>query len=638
MYLLASIVILHGTLAIAADTPRAVAANDNRSPAGELRNGVLTIHLELGEGLWHQGSEDGEAIPVYAFGEAGRTLQNPGPLIRVPQGTEIQGTILNALPKAVRLHGLHERPGEEKDAFTVQPGATQQFRFTAGTPGTYFYWGTTTGSTIAQREAIETQLAGAFVIDPPGAAAKDRIFVIGVWAKELLPPDIEPNLAEIATINPEMEPDLAEIVTINGKSWPHTERFTFRAGETVRWRWVNPSTSDHAMHLYGFYYRLDAVGDGERNQVFDEAARPLVVTKHVARGGSFDMTWVPERSGRWLFHCHMLGHMSPPEPPLGPSSAAVSVHTHGADSVASGMGGLVLGITVLADKSDLQPAAWHAERKLQLIIDERKGGRPLYALQLRDTTQPPSPSQKQPAPRLIGPPIVLTRGQPVEIEVVNHIKQPTSIHWHGIELESYYDGVAGWTGAGQQTTPAIKPGESFVVRMAPPRAGTFIYHTHWHERSQLENGIYGPLIVLPPGQKLDPNYDRTFVFSVGEFEPFGSMLLVNGNPQPSPLRLKTGTRYRFRLINITPDNPGMRVSLRKSGVPVQWRIIAKDGADLPPAAAPVTTAEMGITVGETYDAEYQASAPEELALEVYLPFPKVRTTQALVFTSERPRN
>jgi FtsP/CotA-like multicopper oxidase with cupredoxin domain len=60
-------------------------------------------------------------------------------------------------------------------------------------------------------------------------------------------------------------------------------------------------------------------------------------------------------------------------------------------------------------------------------------------------------------PGLIGPPIVLTRGQPVEIEVVNRLKDPTAIHWHGIELESYFDGVPGWSGA---DTPSIAPGTS----------------------------------------------------------------------------------------------------------------------------------------------------------------------------------
>jgi FtsP/CotA-like multicopper oxidase with cupredoxin domain len=607
-------------LPLAAQNPRAIASNDNRLPAGELRNGVLTIHLEMGEGLWHPQSETGEALRIYAFGEAGGPLQNPGPLIRVSQGTEIQGTVHNALPVSVILHGFHEKPGEEKDAITLQPGATQQIRFKAGAPGTYFYWGATSANGLPQHGTIETQLSGALVIDPPSTISEDRIFVIGLWSKEPI----------------RRTPD--EIVTINGKSWPYTEHFTFKVGEPVHWRWLNTSSSDHAMHLHGFYYHVDADGDGEHNRIYSQAERPLVVTKHVNPAETFDMTWVPERSGRWLFHCHMLQHMSPPERSPDANPANAPAHAHDGNSESAGMGGLVLGITVLADKEESKPAEWRAERKLQLRIEERQSGKPLYALEMRDAAQPRAHSQDPYVAPLIGPPIVLTRGQPVEIEVVNHIKQPTAIHWHGIELESFYDGVPGWTGTAEKITPAILPGESFVARMAPPRAGTFIYHTHWHDRTQLENGIYGPLIVLPPGQKFDPNLDKTFVFSMGEFPPFGLLLLVNGSPQPFPLQLKSGTKYRFRLINIAPDNVAMRVSLRQSGVPVQWRAIAKDGADLPPEVATMKSAEMGITIGETYDFEFESRTPAEFSLEVYLPGPKIRTTQALVFTPDRPRD
>jgi len=285
-----------------------------------------------------------------------------------------------------------------------------------------------------------------------------------------------------------------------------------------------------------------------------------------------------------------------------------------------------------------QRHVWRAERKLQLTIDERADSQPRYALQLREPALSPTSSLGSGAVPLIGPLIVLTRAQPVEIELVNRSTQPTAIHWHGIELESYYDGVAGWTGTTQQTTPAVNPGQSFVVSMAPPRAGTFIYHTHWHDQAQLENGIYGPLIVLPAEQKFDPASDKTFLFSLGVFEPIGELLLINGHPQPAPLRLVTGRKYRFRLINISPNNEGMRASLRKAGVPVQWRIIAKDGTDLPPAPAGIQTAEFRITVGETYDFEFEASAPQELALEVYLPGPKLHATQGLVFAPSPPSN
>src|SRR5215472_1835324 len=103
----------------------------------------------------------------------------------------------------------------------------------------------------------------------------------------------------------------------------------------------------------------------------------------------------------------------------------------------------------------------------------------MYQLEVIDPAIPPKPDEKKPA-ALVGPPVLLTRGEPVEIEVKNETTHATSIHWHGIELESYYDGVPGWTGSGRQITPAIAPASSFVARMAPPRAGTFIYHTHSH--------------------------------------------------------------------------------------------------------------------------------------------------------------
>ena len=49
--------------------------------------------------------------------------------------------------------------------------------------------------------------------------------------------------------------------------------------------------------------------------------------------------------------------------------------------------------------------------------------------------------------------------------------------------------------------PPIAPGASFVAQMTPPRAGTFIYHTHIDDIKQLSSGLYGALIVLPPGEK-----------------------------------------------------------------------------------------------------------------------------------------
>jgi FtsP/CotA-like multicopper oxidase with cupredoxin domain len=587
-----------------------IVANQNHASAGVLRDGVLTVQLEIAMGDWHPEAEDGMSLSVYAFGETGRPLQNPGPLLRVPQGTEIRASVHNAIAVPVAVHGL----GDGSNAAVVQVAshATEQIRFKATTPGLYFYWGASEGEDLLTRHGVDAELSGALVVDPPNADAKDEIFVM-----EMISDRAGPGSRET-------------LATINGKSWPYTQRFEYERGNPVRWRWINATNEPHALHLHGFYYRIDAFNRGGHVETYEGDLRPTVVTQRISQGETFDMSWSPSRSGRWLFHCHMLVHMNAPIVPkqLGLVATADSTHTGGHDAM--GMGQLVLGITVPnADRNGVGDT-WRAKRKLQLEVAERDTA-PRCSLQLRDTNEKTGSTTKG---GLIGPPIVLTRDEPVEIEVVNKLSTPTAIHWHGIELESYYDGVPGWTG-GPQTTPAIDPGSSFVARMTPPRAGTFIYHTHWHDGSQLTNGLYGPLIILPPGEKYDPASDLTFVFSLGDFGALREVALINGSPQSKSMQLQAGKKYRFRFINISPNNQGMQVSLRDAGAPVDWRVIAKDGADLPTSLQRSAKAQVTITVGETFDVEFTVAREQELLLDLLLPAQKIHVNQTLLF---RPQN
>ena len=608
--ILVGVVLLPSTIHAQPD----VMANQNHAPAGDLRNGVLTIHLEVGKGNWHPEAEDGMAISVFAFCEAGHPLQNPGPLIRVPRGTEIQASLHNSLSVPVDIHGL----GTSPDALVhVVPQATEQVKFVASTSGLFFYWGATEGESLIQRHGVDAELTGALVVDAPDADKNDEIFVI-----EMISDRPGPGGRQT-------------VATINGKSWPYTQRFNYGIGHQARWRWINATNEPHALHLHGFYYHIQAFNHAGKVETFEGEARPLVVTQRFTQGETFDMSWSPGRPGRWLFHCHMLIHMNPPIVPSLPGltvTPAANVSSHSARNDAMGMGQLVLGITVPDSSNSARATPWHADRKIQLEIHDRESA-PRFALQVRDGSE----SSTSPEPGLIGPPIVLTRAEPVEIEVINKTKEPTAIHWHGIELESYYDGVPGWTG-GSQTTPPIRPGESFVARMTPPRAGTFIYHTHWHDGTQLLNGLYGPLIVLPKGGKLDPASDRTFVFSLGDFGALYDLGLINGSPQSKTLQLEAGRKYRFRLINISTNNQGIQVSLRDPTGPVEWRVIAKDGADLPANQVHTGKAQLTITVGETYDVEFTASRPQDLLLDLLMPAQKIHATQTLVFAAASPEN
>ena len=577
-----------------------VIANDNRTPAGRLKNGVLELQLELRQGRWYPQDESRGHLDIYAFAEAGDAPESSGPLIRVPQGTQIHATIRNMLPLVAKIYGLHRHPGDPKEALNLAAGQTQDVQFLAGEPGTYLYWATTSDKPQDQRDDAETMLSGAFIVDAPGTKADDRIFVIGIWNK-----------------GAEGTPGSEEFVSINGKSWPYTERLTYTIGETTHWRVLNPTWTDHAMHLHGFFFKVDGVGDGEHFERYSEEQRRSAVTEHIDTGHVFEMTWTPDRAGNWLFHCHMVTHITPPDAPS-PGEPHPATYMPVQDHM--GMVGLVMGVTVLPGRNvPPAPAPATTVRRLQLVISENPGAiPPRYNLQVNDPLKPAAPD-KDKAHGLLGPPIFLTRGEATEIEVKNQSTSSTVIHWHGMELESYYDGVAGWTGSGNQTTPPIAPGTSFIARMTPPRAGTFIYHSHWHDTTQLLNGLYGPLIVLEAGQKYDPEHDRIFVFSAARVAPFGYLLLVNGHPQPDPVELHTTTRYRLRLINITDNAADLRVRLTNKGAPVQWRVVAKDGADLPPAQLRSSPADMGLTVGETYDVEYQAETPGLADLEIREP-------------------
>lgn len=168
-----------------------------------------------------------------------------------------------------------------------------------------------------------------------------------------------------------------------------------------------------------------------------------------------------------------------------------------------------------------------------------------------------------------------------------------------MELESYYDGVHGWSGAGMRLTPTIEPGQSFVVRFTPPRAGTFTYHTHMHDH-QLPSGMYGAMLVVEPGETVDAQRDHVIVIGRGGPGRHAPVLL-NGEERPK-LSWKAGRRHRVRFVNITPDDIFV-VSLAKVETPVEWLPIAKDAATFQGVLNPAVET---MAAGETFDLEFDA--------------------------------
>jgi manganese oxidase len=637
-----------------APDPTRIVNSDLREPAGRLAGGVLSVQLEARAGDWRPDGEEGPVLRVAAFAAEGGSLQVPGPVLRMASGTEVSATVTNLLDVPLMIYGLGAERGVDRDSTLIQPQASHEFRFTAGEPGVYYYAGRTTEvPNLLQRFEFDGQLNGALVIDGSDAPSRprDRIFMITGW--------FTLDSTSVSGLGPN------PVLAINGRMWPHTEVVEATQGDSLHWRWINVTDIPHPMHLHGFYFRVDARGDHAHYGVLPDDERYLAVTELLLPGATLALTWSPDRPGNWVFHCHFAGHMASElalnqdrrhpftiaamqsaadaraaadataagpsaesDPAAGAAAAAAGGQGSGAHAghAQHDMSGLVLGIRVR--QRGRQAAAPPESRSLRLLVRSQPevwGAYTGYSFVLGG-----SPQEADPAALTIpGPLLVLQKDERVAVTIINQSHEPAAVHWHGIELESFPDGVPGWSGSGKNVLPLIAPMDSFTVRFTPPRAGTFMYHSHFNEMQQISSGMYGAIVVLDPGERYDPQTDRILLFSDGGpivnliTGPFPALLL-NGVERPEPLELQAGVRYRFRLVNILSEGL-VAISLLENGAPTHWRTIARDGADLPPSQARLVPAELMFASGTIHDVEFIPARAGELTLRFGVPpvFPDV---------------
>lgn len=593
------------------DLPR-VTANDNRTPAGFVGpDGVLEVALEIVEADWRVETPDGPGLRVAAFAEAGQAPSVPGPLLRVETGTRLRVSVLNTLPDhPVSMFGLQQRPAADQDSIVVQPGERKTVEFSAGQPGTYLYWARTEQDLPPEEE--REQLAGAFIIDPVGGSPPDRIFVINIFSTA-----IDRSLHEHGWL---------EALTINGLSWPYTEIQRPAVGDTVRWRVVNASGRKHPMHLHGFFYDVTSSGGVLEDTVYEPGDRRKVVTETMRGRSTMAMEWVPMRPGNWLFHCHLSFHVSPSiRLPFRPDA--------GHDSHGVHMAGLVLGIEVqpgptdLIERGDPSRFTLHA---MEFGPDSSK----TYGFTLDPEFQPDRRQDAVP-----GPILVMKQYQPTYVTVQNDMSIPTGVHWHGLELDSWADGVPGWSASDGQVSPVIEPGRSFTYKLSLMRPGTFIYHSHLDDVHQLTGGLYGALIVLPESEAFDPDRDHTYVVGWNSVEPFAlTDMELNGRFEQPVQHAVVGEIHRIRLINIAPAGMVFARMLKDEN-PVSLTALAKDGADLPARQRVDLEMSPRFGVGETADFAFTPSEPGTYDLVIgYAPEFAWHQTWEVVASAEEIRD
>jgi len=218
-----------------------------------------------------------------------------------------------------------------------------------------------------------------------------------------------------------------------------------------------------------------------------------------------------------------------------------------------------------------------------------------------------------------GPRLQLTQGDRVRIRVTNDLPEPTTVHWHGLDIPNAMDGPA------EITQEPIEPGQSFTYEFAVEQAGTFFYHSHTAADRQQALGLYGALVVAP--REPEPSVAADVVVQLGEWTvregwtfpamPMEGLLpnffTINGKawPETETIRVRVGDDVRVRFVGSGAFAHPMHIH----GGP--FRIVATDGNPVP-LGAQLTKDTVNVSPGERYDVIWTARQPGRWLLHCHI--------------------
>ena len=220
-----------------------------------------------------------------------------------------------------------------------------------------------------------------------------------------------------------------------------------------------------------------------------------------------------------------------------------------------------------------------------------------------------------------GPLIRATEGDKVKILVKNNLSEPTTIHWHGIQVPNNMDGIP------DETQEPIQPGETFTYEFVAKPAGTYWYHSHYDSDKQISVGLSGAFIIDPKGGLASkPDIDKVLMLNewrVIDGQTYaampatgmdGNFFTINGKafPDTETLNVKVGEKVRLRFIG----SGQMIHPMHLHGFP--FKIVATDGNDVPESAQ-WTKDTVSVAPGERYDIEFTPDRPGKWMLHCHIP-------------------
>lgn len=303
-----------------------ITPNVSRAKYYRLENGVKRFHL-IAEPVIH---ELVNGVKIQGWGYNGSI---PGPTIIVNQGDYVQIILENRLSEDTSLHwhglivpnNMDGVPGPGGSPI-VKQGESFTYEFYVQQAGTFMYH---SHVHTAYQELMG--LSGMFISrslhgDP---VQRDYVLLLQEWAVKAhgnstmemehtmhhgmqmthqMSQGTSMGMMQMAPSVYSLDPMAMDFnfFTINGKSYPDTTRLAVQYGDRVRIRLGNLSMDSHPMHLHGHNFQVTAT-DGSSISLYAQLSKNTI---NVAPGETWDIEFIANNPGRWVFHCHKPHHIT----------------------------------------------------------------------------------------------------------------------------------------------------------------------------------------------------------------------------------------------------------------------------------------------------------------------------------------
>ncbi|MGB2567377.1 multicopper oxidase family protein [Micromonospora citrea] len=221
--------------------------------------------------------EPGKVVDAWTFNGT-----VPGPTLKVAVGDKVRVVVKNELPESTSVHWHGILLPNEVDGVAnltqdpIKPSETFTYEFTAERPSVGWFHSHHDGT---------KQVAN------------------GLWGTILMGEMPRPEGVTVAQSRTMHLQDGGVIgLSLNGKSFPATEPVHAKLNEWVEIHYVNAGGQAHPMHLHGLD-QLVIAKDG-----YPVATPYKADTVLVAPGERYTVLIKADRTGDWLWHCHIFSH------------------------------------------------------------------------------------------------------------------------------------------------------------------------------------------------------------------------------------------------------------------------------------------------------------------------------------------